>query len=313
ETLHIWPKVLVSVLAKLSRADLERLQLVNRHFCDVILSSEELSEEQGPLRPLVKLHLGTASDDHHKVYWRSGPEGRGRSMECPRHRFAQCLRFCTVEKLQFNTERATSDDLLRSLLPLKSVWKNADVEVSPRSFSSPEMMEFAFTELLFCKEIDLKTTMLGAFVSSRFLRYPAVQRCNRLALGLLINGDFECCVRPKPLDVSDVLEWLEREPPAQWGGEPRQLQITSDQINDDVEGLIDAVKKSFLAAERANPYSIRLYVRRRVHKSEPLLNETTKEQLRFRIIDVITFTGSPDSDYFEWTLVIERKMTENLS
>lgn len=144
---------------------------------------------------------------------------------------------------RFNTERATSDELLRSLPPFKAVWKNAAVEVSPRSFSSPEMIEFAFTELLFCKEIDLKTTTPGAFVSSRFLRFPAVQQCSTLALGLLINAAFECVIRPKPLEVSDVLEWLESEPATQWSGESRHLQITSDQISDDVEGLIDAVKK----------------------------------------------------------------------
>lgn len=83
--------MLVTIFEKLPRSDLERLQLVNEQFRDVILTVNKLGEEHGPLRRLREVIIGCDPwDDHSLLVQKFGTlivcqDGTTR---------VQCLSFC---------------------------------------------------------------------------------------------------------------------------------------------------------------------------------------------------------------------------
>ncbi|KAH7718743.1 Protein SKR-1 protein [Aphelenchoides avenae] len=239
EPLYIPAELLVTVFQKLPRADIEWFQLVSRYFRDVIVKSSEheLSEKRGPLRP-VDVTLGTNLHCVTPVNTISGPVYPDRD-SLDKH-----LKFCTVENLRLRSG-VMSDGLLASLGPLKPAWKNATIVVPMHSFSSKADFEFAFTELFTCKEIYMWG--LARFAPKPFMRFPDILQCHSLNIRSLGHR----------LEVADIVEWVEREKPKQWG-KPTYLEVSSGRVIGGAAVLIEALKKAFLEAARPNPYTVRI-------------------------------------------------------
>ncbi|KAH7695951.1 hypothetical protein AAVH_36982, partial [Aphelenchoides avenae] len=267
DLLHIPSEVLVTIFEKLSRADLERLQFVNAQFRDVVLTSNKLGEELGPLRRLNTLKIGSASSDGHKI----DPHG-GTLIICQDHS-------TLVQRLKFCAE--CSDEALYELLPSKLAWKNATVYATTDVFSSEETFTFAFSELLFCKEIHFMEYNSESVVPRSVLRLPAMIQCNGLHIwSLLYRQDRN--IQVKSIKAHDIVEWLEREDRKKWG-EPRRLTIDVRAIDAGRPELIEALKKVFLAASRPNPYIVRIRMAEAVNVDEQYHeNETTHEELHVR-------------------------------
>ncbi|KAH7710802.1 hypothetical protein AAVH_21894 [Aphelenchoides avenae] len=289
DLLHIPSEVLVTIFEKLSRADLDRLQLVNAQFRDVILTANKLGEELGPLRRLNMVKIGSASSDGHKI----DPHG-DRLVVCRDHStLVQRLKFCAIGMLAFLDAR--SDEALHQLLPSKLAWKNATVKVSTNSFSSKETFTFAFSELLFCKVIRLMEHTSESVVPTSYLRLPAMIQCNELEIASLLPGQ-DRGLQLRSIEVHDVVEWIEERENRKWC-EPSQITIVAREIDRGRAELIEALKKAFLAASRPNPYVVRIYMLRAAEVDEQYHeNKTTHEELRVR----------KDVDYKSW-LLIERK------
>ncbi|KAH7710804.1 S-phase kinase-associated protein 1A [Aphelenchoides avenae] len=269
DLLHIPSEVLVTVFAKLSRADLECLQLVNAQFRDVILTVNKLGEELGPLRPLIMVSIGSPSSGH-RIHPREGTH-----IVCRDHfTLVQRLKFCAMERFIFVDE--FFDEPLHELLPAKTAWKNATIYAFPSTFNSEETFMFAFSELLLCKKIRFAED--GASVSAvprSFLRLPAMAQCNELDISnlwLLLNS----------IEVHDIVEWLERDDRKK-RDEPSRLTIARHAIDGGPHELIEALKKVFLAASRANAYVVRIRKLEAVDVDEQYHeNKTTHEHLHVR-------------------------------
>ncbi|KAH7705484.1 cytosolic glycoprotein FP21 [Aphelenchoides avenae] len=99
EPIHIPAEVLVTILEKLSRADIERFQLVSSQFLDVILDNQnplrKLSEERGPLTP-VDVELGSTLHSYQDVVPVDGLGDFCQSVVG----LAQRLKFCRVSKMR---------------------------------------------------------------------------------------------------------------------------------------------------------------------------------------------------------------------
>ncbi|KAH7700805.1 SKR-1 protein, partial [Aphelenchoides avenae] len=159
--IHIPPEVLTTIFEKLTRVDLERLQLVSQQFRNIIQHNEEL-----PLRPLHEVHFTTSAN-----YWteRHGilvlGVGEAKRLKC-----------CAVRKLVFR-DPITSTHCAR-LLGAKSAWKHAVVSVSLDRFVSPETLSRALTDLLFCRK--LRFSGQPPCSPHSFLHLPVVISCNYL-------------------------------------------------------------------------------------------------------------------------------------
>ncbi|KAH7711042.1 S-phase kinase-associated protein 1A [Aphelenchoides avenae] len=273
-------EVLLTIFEKLPREDLDRLQLVSTQFHDVIVSSTELSEQQGPLRVVPKLDVIKLE---FVAYWydyfpqkigivlRDGT--RLTSTDC--QDLAKRLKFAIVQKLRLGHVYQAAIRDLSALLPVKWAWKNATVEAFVECFPSSAEFEFAFTELLLCKEIvlDRERPSLLSW-SPLYMRLPAIVACNKLDISRLnLPGD-----RIQP---TDVVEWLEHEnPPERKWSEPRHLTLHEDGVTGGIDGLLTVLKTSFSASSSLNPYVLRILLpfhRRTMH--EELANETTHELL----------------------------------
>ncbi|KAH7725540.1 SKP1 component [Aphelenchoides avenae] len=268
DTLDIPSEVLVSIFEKLSRADLELLQLVNRRFRHVISTASELDEERGPLRRLRTVSIRQAWSSGHTIY----PDGGTRIVCRDNSTLVQRLKFCAIELLSIAYKG--SDELLHQLLPSKRAWQNATVHVY--SFSSQEAFTFAFSDLFLCKTIRLGGCTTG-FVPSSFLRLPAMVQCHELYGGHLWQWN-----RSHSIEVNDVVEWLEPEDWKKWR-EPRRLTLSGRTINGGPHKLIEALTKVFLATSRPNPYVVRIRIFGAVDVGEQHeQNETTDEEFHVR-------------------------------
>lgn len=90
ETTYIPTAVLITIFEKLPRADLERLQLVNSQFRDVVLG-QSFTEEKSPLRRLDEVQLGAYPDGHLMWSWAG--------LFTIRQDLTKHLKFCAVQKL----------------------------------------------------------------------------------------------------------------------------------------------------------------------------------------------------------------------
>ncbi|KAH7704849.1 hypothetical protein AAVH_27963 [Aphelenchoides avenae] len=135
-------EVLLTIFEKLPREDLERLQLVSTQFGDVVVSSNKLSEEQGPSRVVTMVEFGAPS--YGRFSQKIGV--------WLRDDLAKRLKLATVQKLRLGYAMRWDDNVyyadiksLSLLLPVKSAWKDATVEVSTSCFLSNAPFEFVFT------------------------------------------------------------------------------------------------------------------------------------------------------------------------
>ncbi|KAH7710472.1 S-phase kinase-associated protein 1A [Aphelenchoides avenae] len=263
-TLHIPSEVLVAIFEKLSRADLERLQLVNTQFRNIILTVGKLGEEHGPLRRLHMVKIACLSSGGHRK-GEIGFFGRAAIRSI----------FMKARKFFYGKYRY---EPLHQLLPAKMAWKNAAVYASPDAFSSEEKFTFAFSELFLCKRILLEDFALGGAVPTSFLRLPAMVECNELDIGHLPEWAGHGS-RINWIKVHDIVEWLEREDRKKWGA-PRRLTIAGHAITDGPHELIEALKKVFLAASRPNPYVVGIRMLEAVDVDEQYHeNKATHEEL----------------------------------
>ncbi|KAH7718751.1 Protein SKR-1 protein [Aphelenchoides avenae] len=278
EHLYIPAELLVTVFQKLPRADLERFQLVSRYFRDVIVKSSEheLSEKRGPLRP-VDVTLGTNLRDDNFIE----PVNTKSCVTRPdRDSLGKHLKL---------RSGVMSTEVLATLGPLKPAWKNATLAVHMDSFSSKADFEFAFTELFTCKEIRICGQ--ARFEPQPFLRFPDILQCNSLNVRFLCHS----------VEVDDIVEWVEREKPKQWD-EPTYLEVPSCRVIGGFAGLVDALRKSFLEAVRASPYTVRIeFLYADPMYNEQHRNEKTKEQLTIKsAMDRKTY-------WDDWYTSVERK------
>ncbi|KAH7695765.1 hypothetical protein AAVH_37171, partial [Aphelenchoides avenae] len=269
--------VLIDVCEKLTRADLERLQMVNAHFRDVIRG--EILKEGGPRRHLREVVVGNKLRSRHFVRTLDGAR-----IVCQDFvSLAKRIESCAVEKLVFDSEERYADEIFYSLLPSKSAWKNACVIASPRNFSSKKMLKFAFTELLFCKEVVLQQPKPARFIPDSLLQLPAILHCNSLNIGNLPGFRFELGRMWFSLKASDVVAWLEHERPMEWSGDPKHLVIAGYAISGGFEKLVNALKQAFIVAVHPDPYTVRICMLRLVDLGiEQYFNHTTGEYLDIR-------------------------------
>ncbi|KAH7710813.1 S-phase kinase-associated protein 1A [Aphelenchoides avenae] len=280
-------EVLLTIFEKLAREDLERLQFVSTQFDDVIVNSNELSEQQGPLRVVTKLEFGayssgSRSPQRTRVLLRDGT--RFTCTDCKD--LAKRLKFAIVQELRWDAStRWLDSDMqsdayiqnLSSLLPVKSAWKNAAVEAFVECFASGAAFEFAFGELLLCNEIVLVRGYYSFPWSRRYIRLTGIAACSRLDIGRPnLYGDL--------IHPTDVVEWLEQEdPPEKKWSEPRQMILYEEGINGGIEGLLTSLKAAFLASSSPKPYVVRvLRGWRRDNVDQVLENEKTHEVLSIR-------------------------------
>ncbi|KAH7702909.1 S-phase kinase-associated protein 1A [Aphelenchoides avenae] len=276
EPIHIPAEVLVTILEKLPRSDIERFQLVSSQFLDVVLGNQKplrkLSAERGPLTS-VNVQLGTTLDSYHDV----GPVDEVRYFCRSVDSFAQRLKFCRVRKLRTPYRDEFSDALLKAPVPLKRAWKDATFDAFLRCFSSDEQFRFAFTEVFMCKEVRLIAFQEASFLPQPFLRLPGIWQCSVLEIGYGIRGQ----------QASDIREWLE-------GGAPKQLVIRNGAIAGGFERLVDALKTTFLEADHPQAYKVRIRFVRQSQTTQHLWDDKTKENLEIRM------DGDDD-------LIVERK------
>ncbi|KAH7725114.1 Protein SKR-2 [Aphelenchoides avenae] len=275
-------EVLVTIFEKLPREDLQRLQLVSTQFDDVIVSSVELSEQQGPLRVVTKVELGVHGCHPKKItIWLRN----GRKVACASPRYtnlAQRLKFAVVQELWAGHGGYYSADVeeLTSLLPVRSTWKNAAAYVSASGFEYKASLEFALTQLLLCKKIILRHEMGVSFGWSNayaYMHLPAIAECNVLD----VSG-----TKIRRIQPGDLVQWLEHDvPPEKKCSEPRQMILHEDRIIRGIEGLVTALKTAFLTSSRPKPYVVRiLRDNNDGNLNEVLTSEKTHE--RFSVCDV---------------------------
>ncbi|KAH7725843.1 S-phase kinase-associated protein 1-like [Aphelenchoides avenae] len=263
--IHIPSEVLITIFEKLTRADLERLQLVSQQFRNIIMQNEEL-----PLRPLEEVHFTTLAD-----HWHYTEDAR----TCGPMRIlvlsvgdAKCLKGCAVRKLMFrDTISSEHCALLRCAM---SDWKHVVVCVQPERFSSPAVLTCALTHLLFCKE--LRVSGDPAESAHSFMHLPAIVSCNRLDMMEIYRGGFEKRGRNyrfPPLEPADIIEWLEHEP--EKNGTSRVTWLSS---------WLQSVAISWewwTPSRSRKPYVLRIRTYHSVAVDE-LLSNAVGEQLRIR-------------------------------
>ncbi|KAH7717361.1 SCF ubiquitin ligase [Aphelenchoides avenae] len=270
--------VLIYVFETLTRADLERLQMVNSHFRNIITGvGKEFLRERGPRRLLREVVLGTAITDRHIISTLAGETIVCEDLAT----LAKRLEYSVIEKLVFDSTQRYADDLIYGLLPSKAAWKRASVSTSPRNFSSKEVFKFAFTDLLWCKEILLQEQKVDDYVSTSILRLPATIRCVSLDISNLPGW---CLGLKGPwagrLKASDVVMWLEHERLKEFSGEPKQLAIAARAIRRGFIDLIVELKSNFWLAVRPNPYTVRIRLDSKVRISRfRARHKITKEEL----------------------------------
>ncbi|KAH7725087.1 S-phase kinase-associated protein 1 [Aphelenchoides avenae] len=270
-------EVLVTIFEKLPREDLERLQLVSTQFDDVIVSSVELSQHQGPLRVVTMVELGVNGSRPKKItVWLR--DGTKVACAAPRYKnLAKRLKLAVVEELWAGHGGYYSADVedLSTLLPVKSTWKNATAYVAMNGFVHKASLEFALTQLLLCEKITLRH---GMGYNSRwsptyaYMHLPAIAECNVLDVSEMKVQDIQ---------PDAVVEWLEHDvPPEKKCSEPRQVILDANRIIGGIEELLTALKTAFLTASTHKPYIVRiLRCRDRGIPNEVLTNEKTHERL----------------------------------
>ncbi|KAH7704782.1 skp1-related [Aphelenchoides avenae] len=266
--IHIPSEVLITIFEKLTRADLERLQLVSQQFRNIILQNDEL-----PLRPLEEVHF-TPLDNH----WDYTQEAR--SVGDAMH-----LKGCAVRKRM--SCGPISSEHCALLHCAMSAWKDAVVCIKPKRFSSPAALTCALTDLLFCKELRI----IGhpAQSAHSFMHLPAILSCNRLDMtkiwhggGFKKRGKY---YRFPLLNPAEIIEWLEHEPEKKWD-EPRHMDVKLIAVSGDLVGVVDALKKAFFSATSRKPYGLRIRTYHSVEVGE-LLSNAIGEHLRIRFEETI--------------------------
>lgn len=230
--------MLTTIFEKLTRADLERLQLVSQQFRNIILQSDEL-----PLRLLKEVQF-TTLDNHWDYCARRCTLVLGVGN-------AKCLQGCAVRKLEYVTSEQNilglrylwifrfrtpiSSEDCTLLLDAKPAWKNAFVSVSVYRFTSPATRTAALTDILFCKK--LRVTGCPERSPHSFMHLPAIRSCNHLDMRWISFTLKKGWPLPEP---TGVIEWLEHEPAKEWD-EPRQIELWAGD-HCDVK-VVDALKK----------------------------------------------------------------------
>ncbi|KAH7718740.1 S-phase kinase-associated protein 1 [Aphelenchoides avenae] len=271
-------EVLLTIFEKLPREDLDRLRLVNTQFDDLIVSSSKLSEQQGPLRVVTKVEpfvylKGQRFSQRIDIWLRDG-----KRVICSAYEdLAKRLKFGIVQKMRYGFVGVSDAEIegLSALLPVKSAWRNATVEVSMDSFLSSAPFEFVFTQLFLCKELILSAEH-GSFTWSRpYMRLPGIAECNKLDICALTHAENQ---------PDDVVEWLEREaPPEKQWSEPRQMVLHVGGISGGMRGLIVALRTAFSASRSPKPYVLRIRTRIEYRSTDLVrVNEKTQERLRIR-------------------------------
>ncbi|KAH7687771.1 SKR-1 protein, partial [Aphelenchoides avenae] len=252
--IHIPADVLSTVFEKLTRADLERLQLVNVQFRNIILHNDRL-----PLRLLDEVHFTAKANycSERNGILVFGAEEAGR------------LKGCAIRKLVLLATISSAHFAL--LLRVKSAWKNADVSVSLDRFASPKTRTRALTELLFCRELHVSGR--AAYSPHSLMHLPVILGCNHLDM----RRTRYCSPPMKP---AEVVEWLEHEPMKKWD-EPLQLNLGEWQLSGGLMGAVDALKNAFLSATSCKPYAFRIRTSHSVQLNE-LLSNALGEKLRIR-------------------------------
>ncbi|KAH7695756.1 hypothetical protein AAVH_37182 [Aphelenchoides avenae] len=168
------------------------------------------------------------------------------------------LRF--VRRLIFN------EKIFDILLPLKDAWRDVYDFTTPSHFTSPTLLERAFSELFCCRRMDVVTGVKGQ-LSLPFTSLPAVRECTSLSI-----------VRPPgPLSAVEVIEWLNVDVDSD---EPRRLVMGAHQLGGSVENLVQQMKADFLGSKEARRYVITIHVGW-AYNGEPgrFLNKHSSEKL----------------------------------
>lgn len=127
-----------------------------------------------------------------------------------------------------NQLRPCDENLLNFLLAVKNAWRDGHVE-TPYYFASQSVRERAFSELLFCKSLDVKTENDGNRLSQPFLSFPAVRECTLLRVFW----------PPCPLTVAEIVDWLNV---VSRSTEPKRFDIHHSDLHDSVENLVQQLK-----------------------------------------------------------------------
>lgn len=115
--------------------------------------------------------------------------------------------------------------LFNTLLPIRSVWRNS-LCLAPKKYSSVELFERAFNELLLCWKLSLDCEESLA-LARPLTSLAGIQQCQSLEL-----WDPPCRV-----DTADIAEWLHQ---ATTWEKPRYLRVARQ--FDEAQQLLTALK-----------------------------------------------------------------------
>lgn len=144
-----------------------------------------------------------------------------------------------INSFSFSIEKKVTvdDELINALLPIKSSWANAVLDLDCR-YASAAVLERAFNELFLCRGMELKFRDTGRFeLSQPFFSLTAVRDCTKLE----IYGKAQY-----PVEATALCEWLHTE--KKWDDEnlaskktTKVLRLYETAVND-VNELLDLLK-----------------------------------------------------------------------
>lgn len=136
--------------------------------------------------------------------------------------------------MEYYDDKQFYPDVQDSLIPAKSAWRNATVEIDGHCFPSEALFEFAFTHLFLCKEIVLRLADLPSRCLRSCMRLPAMAACGKLDVSW---------ITARGIQSTDVVQWLEHEaPPEETWSEPRQMILHERALIDSIDDLLIALK-----------------------------------------------------------------------
>ncbi|KAH7711393.1 hypothetical protein AAVH_21297 [Aphelenchoides avenae] len=149
------------------------------------------------------------------------------------------------------------------LLPVKDAWRDGHVYV-PRCCSSQSLFERAFSELFFCKSMQVSIPVVE--LSQPFLSHPAIRECTSLDIAEL----------SRPLLTLEIVEWLHVDARSK---EPKSLEMSYDVLGDSVEDLVEQLKKDFVESKTACSYVTVIYLAPPTSYDDRFINKDTLEEL----------------------------------
>ncbi|KAH7709812.1 hypothetical protein AAVH_22911 [Aphelenchoides avenae] len=220
------------IFGALSRDDLDTLMLTNVLFRDIVL--HDFAEE--PLRYFEELTI--YDYESYRFNFLAGDTYYTEDNDD----FTQSMRLGRVGKVVFE-DSFFCEELFEMLLPLKDAWRLARLE-TPCNFRSHSVLQRAFSELFFCRDMRLFTNLVGK-LREPFVSFPPVRECASLFLRT-----------PNPVTVAELVEWLNLDAHSKG---PKELHVADSGLDGGVENFVQLLKMDFFESKTARRYMVKVH------------------------------------------------------